>query len=419
VLAALTWLSVAALFRMSSLAGLAAAALSPLFAFATDQPRPILYLTLVMAVLIFIRHRPTSAGCSRVRSPALARARPSRDRRDARLSLSADERRDRLRLARTDGVGPVAFAELMSRFGSAGRALERLPELARRAGRIDPLSTPPRAEAEREIEAGAAIGARLIVIGDAAYPPLLAAVDPPPPLLWVRGDPALLSRPAVAVVGARVASAAGQRFARELASRLGAAGLTVVSGMARGIDGAAHEGALPTGTAAVLGGGVDDIYPPEHAGLYDRLVEHGAIVSESRVGHRAQARDFPRRNRLISGLARAVVVVEAEIRSGSLITARLAAEQGREVFAVPGSPLDPRAKGCNDLIRQGAHLCEGADDVLRLLEHPAGPGRTRPSRATPGPALDEAALEREADACGTGSNACCRRRPRRATSSCG
>jgi DNA processing protein len=167
--------------------------------------------------------------------------------------------------------------------------------------------------------------------------------------------------------------------------------------MARGIDGAAHEGALPTGTAAVLGGGVDDVYPPEHAGLYDRLVEQGAVVSESPVGHRAQARDFPRRNRLISGLARAVVIVEAEVRSGSLITARLAAEQGREVFAVPGSPLDPRAKGCNDLIRQGAHLCESADDVLRVLETLPGLGEP-PRRRYAAPALDETALEREADA---------------------
>lgn len=312
------------------------------------------------------------------------------------MSVTAEERRDRLRLARTDGVGPVAYAELMGRFGSASRALQRLPELARRAGRIKPLSTPQPAEAECEIEAGAAIGARLIVVGEPAYPPLLAQVDPPPPLLWVRGDAALLGRPAVAVVGARVASAAGQRFARELASRLGQAGLVVVSGMARGIDGAAHEGALPTGTAAVLGGGVDDVYPPEHAALYDRLVQQGAVVSESSVGHRAQARDFPRRNRLISGLARAVVVVEAEVRSGSLITARLAAEQGREVFAVPGSPLDPRAKGCNDLIRQGAHLCEGADDVLSVLETLPGLGERDPPRYA-APPLDEAALEREAD----------------------
>jgi DNA processing protein len=172
----------------------------------------------------------------------------------------------------------------------------------------------------------------------------------------------------VAVVGARVASAAGQRFARGLAAELGQNGQVIVSGLARGIDAAAHEGAMPTGTVAVLGGGVDDVYPPEHAGLYARIAEAGCVVSESEPGRAAVARDFPRRNRIISGLSRAVVVVEAELRSGSLITARLAAEQGREVLAVPGSPLDPRAKGTNDLIRQGAALCEGADDVLRALE---------------------------------------------------
>lgn len=284
------------------------------------------------------------------------------------MSLSAEERRDRLRLARTDGVGPVAFGQLIARFGSATRVLQRLPEMARRAGRVDPLSTLSPAQADDEIAAGERLGARLLAIGEPDYPPLLAASDTPPPVLWVRGDPNLLSRPAAAVVGARVASAGGQRFARELAAALGRAGLTVVSGLARGVDGAAHEGALPTGTAAVLGGGVDDIYPPEHADLYARIAERGAVVSESAIGRRAQARDFPRRNRIISGLSRAVIVVEAEMRSGSLITARLANEQGREVFAVPGSPLDPRAKGTNDLIRQGAHLCEGADDVLRVLE---------------------------------------------------
>jgi DNA processing protein len=182
----------------------------------------------------------------------------------------------------------------------------------------------------------------------------------------------------VAVVGARVASAAGQRFARGLAADLGRAGHVVVSGLARGIDSAAHEGALRSGTAAVLGGGVDDVYPPEHRGLYDRIVEDGCIVAEREPGRTAVARDFPRRNRIIAGLCRAVVVVEAELRSGSLITARLAAEQGREVLAVPGSPLDPRARGTNDLIRQGAAICEGADDVLRTLE--GLPGFREPER---------------------------------------
>jgi len=309
--------------------------------------------------------------------------------------LAPAERRDWLRLARTDNVGAVAFAQLLARFGSAGHALDALPDLARRGGRARPPVSPPLSEIDREIEAGEALGARLLAACEPDYPRRLAAVDPPPPLLWVRGNAGLLNRPAVAIVGARIASAGGQRFARGLASDLGRAGHVIVSGMARGIDGAAHEGSLPTGAVAVLGGGVDDVYPPEHADLYARLVERGCVVSESQIGRRAQARDFPRRNGLISGLSAGVVVVEAELRSGSLITARLAAEQGRDVFAVPGSPLDPRARGTNDLIRQGAILCEGAEDVLRGL----APGSVRePDRD---PLFDEAAAradEREIDA---------------------
>ncbi|QUD88194.1 DNA-processing protein DprA [Phenylobacterium montanum] len=305
--------------------------------------------------------------------------------------VSAAERRDWLRLARTETVGPVTFTQLLRRFGSPARALDALPELARRGGRMTPPRIPSPAEAEREIEAGERLGARLLIGAEPAFPPMLAALDPPPPVIWVMGDPALLQRRAIAVVGARIASAAGQRFARDLARAAGAEGLVVVSGMARGVDGAAHEGALETGTVAVLGGGIDDIYPPEHAGLYQRLAERGAIVSESAPGQRAQAKDFPRRNRLISGLSLAVVVVEAELRSGSLITARLAAEQGRDVLAVPGSPLDPRAKGTNDLIRQGAALCEGIEDVLRAIEH-------APRLREPGPSPYDPAGFEEPDA---------------------
>lgn len=282
--------------------------------------------------------------------------------------MSPAERLAWLRLARTEQVGPVTFAQLLDREGTAQAALDALPELARRGGRSGPLRIPSPQDAERELAAGERIGARLLCSADEDFPMLLAALDPPPPLLWVRGNVSRLAqRPTAAVVGARVASAAGQRFARGLAAQLGEAGVTVVSGLARGVDAAAHEGSLPTGTIAVLGGGVDDIYPPDNAGLYQRIVEDGAVVSESPPGYRAQARDFPRRNRIISGLSLAVVVVEAELRSGSLITARLAAEQGREVLAVPGSPLDPRAKGTNDLIRQGAQLCEGVEDVLRAI----------------------------------------------------
>lgn len=280
--------------------------------------------------------------------------------------LSEAERFARLRLARTDRVGPVAFSQLLQRFGSAVRAVEALPDLIQRSGR-DGYALPSIDRVEAELAAGESVGARLILLGDADYPDMLAAVDPPPPLLWTRGDIALLSQPCIGVVGARIASAGGQRIARGLSQQLGGAGHVVVSGLARGIDAAAHQGALPTGTVAVLGGGVDDIYPSENADLYRQIAEQGCIVSESPVGARAQARDFPRRNRIISGLSRGVIVVEAEIRSGSLITARLANEQGRDVFAVPGSPLDPRSKGSNELLRQGAILCEGLEDVERAF----------------------------------------------------
>jgi DNA processing protein len=283
-------------------------------------------------------------------------------------ALSPEARRDWLRLARTEGVGPVTFDQLIRRYAEPGRALAALPELARRGGRSRPPAIPTVQEAEAELAAGEALGAQLICACDSIYPKSLAALDPAPPVLWARGDISLLDRTTVAIVGARVASAAGQRFARGLAADLGQAGLVVVSGMARGIDGAAHEGSLEHGAVAVLGGGVDDVYPSEHRDLYQRLVAQGCVVAEHPPGRQAQARDFPRRNRIIAGLARAVVVVEAELRSGSLITARLAAEQGREVLAVPGSPLDPRARGTNDLIRQGAALCEGAADVFRTLE---------------------------------------------------
>jgi len=238
----------------------------------------------------------------------------------------------------------------------------------RRAGRGDSAAIPSPSAIEEEIAVGEAMGARLICGCDAAFPASLAALDPPPPLLWALGDAALLQRRTVAVVGARIASAAGRRFAREIATALGGEGLVVASGLARGVDAAAHEGALGSGTVAVLGGGVGDVYPPENEALYAAIAERGCILSESAPGRRAQAKDFPRRNRLISGLSLAVVVVEAELKSGSLITARLAAEQGREVLAVPGSPLDPRARGCNDLIRQGAAVCESAEDVMRAIE---------------------------------------------------
>lgn len=292
------------------------------------------------------------------------------------MTLTDAERFARLRLARTDQIGPVTFRQLLERFGSAGQALEALPDLTRRGG-THGHAIPPVDDIAAEMEAGERIGARLIVLGDADYPDMLAAVDPPPPLLWALGDASLMARPCIAVVGARIASAGGQRIARGLSQQLGEAGHVVVSGLARGIDAAAHAGALPTGTVAVLGGGVDDVYPPDNAALYAQLVDRGCVVSESRIGARAQAKDFPRRNRIISGLSRGVIVIEAELKSGSLITARLAGEQGRDVFAVPGSPLDPRSRGPNELLRQGAILCEGLEDVerafntLRTLREPS------------------------------------------------
>ena len=301
--------------------------------------------------------------------------------------LSEAQRRDWLRLARTENVGAVTFDQLIGRYGEASLALAALPDLARRGGRAG-LRIASVAQADRELADGEALGARLIASCEPDFPHALAALDPPPPVIWTRGDIAHLDRRTVAIVGARVASAAGQRFARGLAADLGAAGHAVASGMARGIDAAAHEGSLPTGTVAVLAGGIDDVYPPEHRGLYERIVENGCVVSESEPGRTAVARDFPRRNRIIAGLARAVVVVEAELRSGSLITARLANEQGREVLAVPGSPLDPRARGTNDLIRQGATLCEGMDDVLRVLEGLGGFRAPEPPAYRPAPCAE-------------------------------
>ena len=281
--------------------------------------------------------------------------------------LNDHERLQRIRLARTENVGPIGFRQLMDRFGSASLALDALPTLARRGGRRAPMRVCPSDVARQELDAATALSARVLTLGEPAYPARLAAISDAPPVIHVRGDPTLLARPAVAIVGARNASAAGVRFARELAGGLGAAGLVVISGFARGVDTAAHFGTVDTGTVAVLAGGVDNVFPPENQDLYDDIVANGAVVSEMAPGTVPKARHFPRRNRLVAGLAYGVVVVEAAVRSGSLITARLALEQGREVFAVPGSPLDPRCRGSNGLIRQGAVLTETADDVLAVI----------------------------------------------------
>jgi DNA processing protein len=256
---------------------------------------------------------------------------------------------------------------MLRRFGSARAALDALPRLAGRDDRRKPLMAMTRAAAEAELVAVRRLGARLVCRGEPAYPTALAAVEDAPPLLTVLGRVELLSRRMVAVVGARNASANGRRLARDLAAALGRAGLVVISGLARGIDAASHLGAIETGTVAVQAGGADIVYPEENRGLYETMARRGAIVAELPLGSEPLARHFPRRNRIISGMALGVVVVEAAAHSGSLITARFALEQGREVFAVPGSPLDPRCRGSNDLLRHGAVLAETAEDVLSQL----------------------------------------------------
>ena len=286
--------------------------------------------------------------------------------------ITEEERLDRLRLIRTENVGPVSYLHLLRRYGSAKAALEALPHLASRGGRSAAITIYPRELAEQETETLAAAGGHFIALGEADYPPALAAIEDAPPVISLIGQPLWKDRRCVALVGARNASASGRRLAEELARDLGAAAFVVVSGMARGIDGAAHKGAMASGTIAVLAGGVDNIYPPEHEDLYRRIAETGAVISEMPVGTIPQARHFPRRNRVISGLSLGVLAVEAALQSGSLITARLALEQGREVMAVPGSPLDPRCRGTNNLLRQGAVLVESAADVLAALEGASG-----------------------------------------------
>ena len=282
--------------------------------------------------------------------------------------LSEAERLARLRLIRTENVGPITFRDLLNRYGSAGAAIDALPELARRGGRRRPLKVLGKAEAEREIAHNADFGAEVLVIGDDAYPTALAAIEDAPPAVSVLGDITLLSSRSLAMVGARNASMNGRRFGGQLAREIGGYGYTIVSGLARGIDGAAHSGDLESGTVAVVAGGIDVIYPPEHADLYDAIREQGAIIAEPPIGTTPQARHFPSRNRVISGLSLGVLIVEAAKRSGSLITARRALEQGREVFAIPGSPLDARSDGTNRLIQEGAaHLVQSADDIIRVL----------------------------------------------------
>ncbi|HVV94058.1 MAG TPA: DNA-processing protein DprA [Hyphomicrobiales bacterium] len=300
-----------------------------------------------------------------------------------------------LRLIRTDNVGPRTFRVLLNQFGGAAAALDALPALAARGGG-GPSRVYSAEQAEREIAALTARGGHLVALGEPDYPPMLARADGAPPLLAMIGRSELIPRPMIALVGARDASAAGRSFAGRLARELGEAGYVIVSGLARGIDAAAHEASLATGTVAVVAGGLDRIYPPEHEDLFGRIARDGLAVSEMPMGWSPRGKDFPRRNRIIAGLALGTVVAEAALRSGSLITARLALEANREVMAAPGSPLDPRCEGSNRLIREGATLITSAAEVIEALPRsdwlpePAPVEEPEPSPApVPEPDADE------------------------------
>jgi len=307
--------------------------------------------------------------------------------------LSEHERLAALRLARSENVGPVTFRQLLSRFGGAEAALTALPELAKRGGRARPLAICPAATAERELAGLAQLGGRLVVLGEPGYPALLAAIDDAPSVLSLIGRSELLARRAVALVGARNASANGRLIAETMARELTGLGWVVVSGLARGIDSSAHAGALAGGTIAVLAGGIDKPYPPESEALYRKIMVQGLLVAELALGRMPQARHFPRRNRIVAGLSAGAVVIEAAVKSGSLITARLAGEQGREVMAVPGSPLDERCRPDRRRAfgRRGGHRSGGQVGLphhcpARRRTGPGSHGRARlsPRRTLPG-----------------------------------
>ncbi len=287
-------------------------------------------------------------------------------------TLSDQERLDWLRLTRSENVGPITFSALLERYGPATAALTVLPELARKGGRKRPIRVCPKGTAEDEIAATEAAGARLLAKCEAGYPAAPAVLEDAPPVIAVKGSTHLFERLTIAIVGARNASAAGIRLAGKLAQDLGKRGVVVSSGLAGGVDGAAHLSAIGTGTIAVVAGGIDVVYPREHDKLQARIAAEGLLIAEMPVGTRPQARHFPRRNRLISGISLGILVVEAAPRSGSLITAHFALEQGREMFAIPGSPLEPRSRGTNDLLRQGATLVESADDIMRVIDDMTG-----------------------------------------------
>ena len=320
----------------------------------------------------------------------------------ATIELSDRQRRSWLRLIRSENVGPATFRALVNQFGGAEAALAALPALSRRGGRAS-IRIFTESEADAELEAADRAGAHLVAMGEKGYPAALSHVDAPPPLLYVKGRLELAEGPIVAMVGARNGSAVGQKLTRQLATELGLEGFVIASGLARGIDTAAHLAALERGTIAVLAGGIDIVYPPENTDLQRAIGEQGLLLSERSPGFAPRGKDFPRRNRLISGISLGVVVVEAAERSGSLITARFAGEQGREVFAVPGSPLDPRSAGTNNLLKQGACLVTSARDIVEALApmlgrpaEPFGPELSAPEDgAAPEPLPDIAQTERE------------------------
>ena len=290
------------------------------------------------------------------------------------IRLSDRQRLNWLRLIRTDNIGPVTFRDLILFCGSASSAIEMLPDLNIRGGSARPIRVASMDDAERELEAIERAGARLVGMGEPDYPQQLKNCEAPPPLVTIKGNAAIFSKPPIAIVGSRNASVIGARFTERLAHDLGEAGFAVISGLARGIDAAAHRASMKTGTVAVLAGGLDCPYPPENLPLYHAIPEQGgALISEMPMGAEPRSRDFPRRNRIIAGLSLGLIVVEAAERSGSLISARMAGDMGRTVFAVPGSPLDPRARGTNLLLKQGATLVTEANDVIEALRPLAGP----------------------------------------------
>ena len=303
-------------------------------------------------------------------------------------TLSTQEKLDWLRLIRTQNVGPITFYNLLEYYGTAGEALRALPDLAKKGGRKKPLVAPAPAKIEKEYEALQKLGGDIICSGEQGYPLSLASTDDAPPVLSYIGDLNLVRAPCLAIVGARNASLNGRKFAQKIAKDLGQAGQVIVSGLARGIDTSAHNGALETGTIAVVAGGIDIIYPSENTALYNEIKQKGLIIAESPLGMEPIARHFPKRNRIVSGLSSGVVVIEASVKSGSLITARMAGEQGRDVYAVPGYPQDPRAAGPNKLIQDGATLVQRADDILNALNNYTGGHVLRDSALSTPPILD-------------------------------